>query len=146
MAGYSYQNSIRILPETSPFVGASFSWNIQDIFSNRRVVRQRRLQLEQAVEYREYTSKSTTAEVENAYRQLQESGELINVAAESVQFRKRNLGIEYDRQAAGLNTMSDVLDAEAEYAKAEADYYSAMVNYRVMMANLVMLTSDKAVR
>ena len=146
MAGYSYQNSIKILPETNPFIGASFSWNIQDIFSNRRVARQRRLQLEQAVEYREYASKSTAAEVENAYRQLQESGELINAAAESVQFRKRNLGIEYDRQAAGLNTMSEVLDAEAEYAKAEADYYSAMVNYRVMMANLIMLTSDKAVR
>lgn len=146
MAGYSYQNSIKILPENSSFVGASFSWNIQDIFSNRRVVKQRRLQLEQAVEYREYTSKNTTAEVENAYRQLQESGELINVVAESVRFRKRNLGIEYDRQVAGLNTMSDVLDAEAEYAKAEADYYSAMVNYCVMKANLVMLTSDKAVR
>lgn len=146
VAGYSYQNSIRILPETSPFVGASFSWNIQDIFSNRRVVKQRRLQMEQAVEYREYTLKNTTAEVENAYRQLLESGELINVTSESVRFRKRNLGIEYDRQAAGLNTMSDVLDAEAEYAKAEADYYSAMVNYRVMIANLIMLTSDKAVR
>lgn len=146
MAGYSYQNSIKILPENSPSVGASFSWNIQDIFSNRRVVKQRQLQLEQAVEYREYTSKSTVAEVENAYRQLLESGELINVTSESVRFRKRNLGIEYDRQAAGLNTMSDVLEAEAEYAKAEADYYSAMVNYRVMMANLVMLTSDKAVR
>ncbi len=146
VAGYSYQNSFKILPETSPFIGASFSWNIQDVFSNRRVVRQRQLQLEQAAQAREYTAKKTTAEVENAYRQLQESGELINVAAESVRFRKKNLEIEYDRQAAGLNTLTDVLDAEAEYAKAEADYYSAMVNFRVMMANLSMLTSDKVVR
>ena len=35
MAGYSYQNSIRILPETSPFVGASFSWNIRGYFQQQ---------------------------------------------------------------------------------------------------------------
>lgn len=143
MAGYNYQNSIEFLSKTNPFIGASFSWNLQDIFSNRKTVQQRQLQYEQAAEYREYAVKNTMAEVENAYRQLTESGDLIHVAAQSVNFRKRTLEIEYDRRDAGINTVTAVLEAEAEYAKAEADYYSAMVNYRVQMANLIMLTSPK---
>lgn len=139
IAGYNYQNSVSVFPDTNSFIGASFSWNIQDVFSNRHTVRQRRLQLQQAVEKREHTSRSTAADVEKAYRRLVESGEVTDVAAKAAQHGRRNLEVAYARQAAGLNTATDVLDAEAECAKSEADCYAAMAAMRVAMANLVML-------
>lgn len=143
MAAYSYQNSLKILPETNPFIGASLSWNIQDVFGNERVVKQRRLQYEQAEEHREYISRKVSSEIENAYRQLQESNELISVAYEAMRYQKENLSIEKNRYAAGLNTIVDVLNAEADHAKAESDYYSARVNYNVKLCDLFSLTENR---
>lgn len=144
MAGYAYQNSLSILSENNPYVGVSFSWNLQNLFGNSKVMKQRRLKHEQAVEYNEYVRKDITAKVEKAYRQLKETEHLMDVAAQAVDFQRHNLDIAYDKQDAGLNTRTDVLEAEAEFAKSEADYYAAKQSYLVTLADLRMLTSDTA--
>ncbi len=144
MAGYAYQNSLSILSENNPYVGISFSWNLQNLFGNSKVMKQRKLKHQQAVEYNEYVHKDIAAEVGKAYRQLKESEHLMEVAAQAVDFQRHNLDIAYDKQDAGLNTPTDVLEAEAEFAKSEADYYAAKQSYLITLANLRMLTSDTA--
>ena len=144
MAGYAYQNSLSILSENNPYVGISFSWNLQNLFGNSKVMKQRKLKHQQAVEYNEYVHKDIADEVGKAYRQLKESEHLMEVAAQAVDFQRHNLDIAYDKQDAGLNTPTDVLEAEAEFAKSEADYYAAKQSYLITLANLRMLTSDTA--
>lgn len=144
MAGYAYQNSLSILSENNPYVGISFSWNLQNLFGNSKVTKQRKLKHQQAVEYNEYVHKDIAAKVGKAYRQLKESEHLMEVAAQAVDFQRHNLDIAYDKQDAGLNTPTDVLEAEAEFAKSEADYYAAKQSYLITLADLRMLTSDTA--
>ena len=142
MAGYAYQNSISILSENNPYVGISFSWNLQNLFDNSKVMKQRKLKHQQAVEYNEYVRKDIAAKVEKAYRQLRESAHLMEVAAQAVDFQRHNLDIACDKLDAGLNTRTDVLEAEAEFAKSEADYYAAKQSYLITLADLRMLTND----
>ena len=144
MAGYAYQNSLSILSENNPYVGISFSWNLQNLFGNSKVMKQRKLKHQQAVEYNEYVHKDIADEVGKAYRQLKESEHLMEVAAQAVDFQRHNLDIAYDKQDAGLNTPTDVLEAEAEFAKSEADYYAAKQSYLITLANLRMMSSRRS--
>lgn len=146
MAGYNYQNSIKILSDHNPYIGVSFKWNIQDVFSNSKVMKQRKLKYGQAQENAEYMRRSVEAEVEKAYRKMQEAKRLIGVAEQTVGFRRRNLEMEYDKRDAGLNTQTDVLEFEAEFAKAEADFYAAKQSYMIAQADMRMLTAATTVR
>ena len=50
VAGYAYQLGNPVLPTNVQFVGINVKWNLQNIFSNKYVIRQREFQLKQAEE------------------------------------------------------------------------------------------------
>jgi outer membrane protein TolC len=143
MGGYTYQEGNILYPRHNPFIGARFQWNIQDLFSNRQVLNQRKLLQRQAEENEAYTRKQTSVAVEKAYRKMRQAEELIAVAEKAVNYRRQELKVAYDKRAAGLNTPINVMETEAAMAKAEADLYAAKQSHKVAVAELRMLTAAR---
>ena len=142
IAGYTYQEGNIIYPKNNPFVGVNFKWNLQDLFSNKQVLNQRRFLRQQAIENEAYTQKQISVDVEKAYRKMKQAERLITVAQKALTYRKEELKIEYDRKESGLNTPLKVLETEAATAKAEADLYGAKQSHRIALSELKILINN----
>lgn len=141
-AGYNYQEGNSIMPNSNPYVGASFRWNIQDIFSNKQVLSQRYYVQQQAEVNEAYIKEQTAVSIEKTYRKMKQAEELIAVARKAVDYRKAELKLKQDRKETGLGKPIDILETEAALAKSEADLYAAIMSYKVALAELKMLTEN----
>jgi len=142
IAGYSYQKGNPLLPSNNPFLGINLRWNIQDIFSNKGIMKQREFQVKQAEENIENTKEQVNNDIDKAYRKINQIRELISVAKKTVAFRKEEMKLEVDKQAAGLNVKTDLLNTKALLAKAEADMYAAQLSYTLAVLDLKFLTGQ----
>lgn len=140
VGGYTYQEGVTLYPESNTFIGVLMKWNIQDVFSNTYVEKQRLSLKKQAEENLANTQEQVSTDIEKASRKLNQSIELIALAKKVVDFRREDLKIQSDKHDAGMNLEADVLAAKAAMAKAESDYYAAQLNYRVASTDLKILT------
>ena len=143
IAGYNYQRGNSLLPETNPYIGASFKWNIQDIFSTSKQVAQRKIQYEQVKENNLFVKKQTNSEIDKSYRKLNQSIELVDLAKITLDYRKNDFELEKNKKAAGLCLPLDVLKSEFLLTEAKADYYEAKLNYIINFEELNNLTNLK---
>jgi len=135
-AGYYYQKGNPILPTTSPHIGISFRWNIQDLFSNYHSQRQREYQFKQSEQYVAYQQQLYTTDLDKAYRKLDQLKALMDVARKTVSYRNAELKVQQDRQSSGFNVTTSLLDAKSSLSKAEADFYAAQLSYLYAAAEL----------
>jgi outer membrane protein TolC len=142
IGGYTYQKGTVIYPENNAYIGASLKWNFQDILSNHAIQKQRFFLREQAEENLANTREQMERDLAKAYRKLKQSEDLINAAGRAVKYRREDLRIKQDRRIAGLNTETELLEAEAAMAKAESDLFSAQMNYRIVLSELKILTGS----
>jgi len=142
VGGYFYQSGNPLLPASNPFVGVNLKWNLQDIFSNKEIQKQRQFQLKQAEVNLLNAQQQVNNNIEKAYRKIGHSQELIVVAQKAVAYQKEGLKIQEDKQAAGLNVKTDWLNAKSHLAKAEADLYSAQLGYLLAVSELKKLTGQ----
>jgi len=140
VGGYVYQKGNSLYPENNTFIGASFKWNIQDMFSNTYIKKQRIYLKEQAEENIINTKEQVNVDVDKAYRRLSQSAELILVAKKVVDYRREDFKIQADKRSSGLSVESDYLTAKAVLAKAKSDLFSAQLNYRIAYTDLQILT------
>jgi len=143
IGGYAHQYGNAIMPADNPFIGVSLKWNLQDIFSNKQITRQRQYQLRQAEENIAYTQQQVSNDIEKAYRKINQAKALIAVAQKAVTYRKEELKIQEDKQAAGLNMKTDLLNTKSLLAKAEADMYASELSYLMAISDLKLLTGQK---
>ncbi|PRY53073.1 outer membrane protein TolC [Arcticibacter pallidicorallinus] len=146
IAGYTYQQGNILYPTNNPFAGLNFKWNIQDLFANKQVLNQRSLQLQQAKENEANALEQLQADVEKAVRKISQAEALVNAAQKVLNFRRQELKVQLDKQAAGLNVLADVLSTRSTVAKAEADLYGALLNYRLAQSELNTLTKGETLR
>ncbi|MEP6596613.1 MAG: TolC family protein [Ginsengibacter sp.] len=142
VAGYSYQKGNPLLPSNNPFLGVNLRWNIQDIFSNKQIIKQREFQVKQAEENIANTKEQVDNNIDKAYRKISQIRDLIGVAKKAVAFRKEEMKLEEDKRAAGLNLKTDLLNTKALLAKAEADMYAAQLSYTLAVLDLKFLTGQ----
>jgi len=142
VGGYSYQYGNPILPSNIPFLGVNLKWNVQDIFSNKQVLKQRQFQLKQAEEYIQYTQQQVNNDIEKTYRKIEQSKQLIAVAQKALFYQKEAFKLQEDKQAAGLNVKTDLLNAKSSLAKSEADMYAAQLSYLIAVSDLKILTGQ----
>jgi outer membrane protein len=142
IAGYTYQKGNKIFPEQNPFVGATLKWNVQDLLLNRQLVNQRRSQFLQSQEQAALMEKQVTADLEKTTRKLSHARALIEVARKAVTYRSQELKIQQNKQANGLNTVSEVLNTKALLAKSEVDLLAAQLNYRMVISELRTLRGE----
>jgi outer membrane protein TolC len=139
VGGYVYQRGNSVMPNNNPFAGINLKWNIQDVLSNRHVVKQRQFQSQQANENLTNTREQLNTDLNKTYNRIIQSKNLITVAQKAVGFRSEALKIQLDKDDAGLNTKVDVLGAKASLAKSEADLYAAQLSYRLALSDLNIL-------
>ena len=139
VGGYVYQRGNSVVPNNNPFAGINFKWNIQDVLSNRHVVKQRKIQSQQATENLANTREQLNTDVDKTYNKIIQSKNLIAVAQKAVNFRKEALKIQLDKDDAGLNTKVDILNAQSSLAKSQADLYAAELSYRLAVSELNIL-------
>ncbi|HEY0608856.1 MAG TPA: TolC family protein [Chitinophaga sp.] len=142
VGGYSYQYGNPIFPSHIPFVGVNLKWSLQDVFSNKQIVKQRQFQLKQAEENIQYTQQQMNNEIEKAYRKIEQSQALIAVAQKALFYQKEAYKLQEDKQAAGLNVKTDLLNAKSLLAKSEADMYAAQLSYLIAVSDLKILTGQ----
>lgn len=142
VAGYSHQYGNPVLPANNPTLGINMKWNLQDIFSNKHIIRQRKFQLKQSEENIVNTQEQVNNEIEKSYRKVNHTQALITVAQKTVVYRKEELKLQEDKQQAGLNVKTDMLNARSLLAKAEADMYSAQLSYLITVSDLKLLTGQ----
>jgi len=142
IGGYSYQFGNPILPAHIPFVGVNFKWGLQEIFSNKQVLKQRQFQLKQAEENIRYTQQQMNNDIEKAYRKIEQSQALIAVAQKALFYQQEAYKLQEDKQAAGLNVKTDLLNAKSLLAKSEADMYAAQLSYLIAISDLKILTGQ----
>ncbi|MCF6405677.1 TolC family protein [Chitinophaga filiformis] len=142
VGGYSYQYGNAILPSHIPFLGVNLKWNVQDVFSNKQVLKQRQFQLKQAEENIQYTQQQVDNDIAKAYRKISQSQALIAVAQKALFYQKEAFKLQEDKQAAGLNVKTDLLNAKSSLAKSEADMYAAQLSYLIAVSDLKILTGQ----
>jgi outer membrane protein len=142
LGGYSYVFGDAILPANNPYLGVSLKWNIQDIFSNRKIVKQRQFQLKESEENILNTQQTVNNDIEKAYRKINQSRALIAVTQKVVFYQKEERKLQEDKQAAGLNVKTDLLNTKSLLAKSEADMYAAQLSYLVAVSDLKILTGQ----
>lgn len=142
VGGYIYQSGNSILPTNNPFVGVSLKWNLQDLYSNKAIERQRRAQARQAEENIAGTRQQLTADVEKAYRKVNESLALIGVARKAATYRRQEMKLLEDKHAAGLVLKQELLSARSQLARSESDLYAAELSYRIAVSDLIFLTGQ----
>ena len=111
VGGYFYQTGNSVFPNNNPFAGINFQWNIQNVFANRHVVKQRELLSKQANENLANTHEQLNTDVNKAYNKIIQIKNLIAVAQKAAYYRKEELKIQLDKSASGLNTKVEVLNA-----------------------------------
>ncbi|WP_064196265.1 MULTISPECIES: TolC family protein [Emticicia] len=136
VTGYAYQSGNPLAPANNPFIGVNLKWNLQDLYANKQIQKQRALQMKQAEENIDYTQEQLLYEIEKAYRKAQQSKSLINVAEKALKYRQEELKLQEDKQLAGMNLKTDILATKAVLAKAEADVYAAKLAYLIALSDL----------
>lgn len=140
IAGYTYQTGNILYPTTNPYAGASLRWNIQDMFSNKQVLKQRHFLLQQAETNIANTREQVTNDITRTQRRINQAAALIAVAQKAVNYRKEELKLQHDKNEAGLNIAADILQTKSQLAKAEADLLAAQLSYRLAGSDLKILT------
>lgn len=140
--GYAHQFGNALIPVNNTFIGLSLKWDLQSIFSNKQITRQRQFGLKQAEEHFINTELQVSNDIKKAYRKIDQAQALIAVAQKSVTYRQEELKIQQDKQTAGLNKLTDLLNTKALLAKARADMYTAQLSYRMAISDLKILTGQ----
>lgn len=142
IGGYYLQQGNPILPTNSPYLGISLRWNIQDIFSNRQVQNQRFFQLKQAEENMAYTKQQVNSDLEKGWRKIKQTDAMIGTAEKLVGFRRAALKEQMDRQSAGLDIKTAMLETRSQLAEAEAGLYAAKLSSVIARSELRSLTGQ----
>lgn len=120
--------------------GAFLRWNIQDLFSNKQVLKQRQFLLQQAETNITNTREQVTNDIARTQRRINQAAALIAVAQKAVTYREEEMKLQEDKSDAGLNIAADILQTKSQLAKAEADLLAAQLSYRLAQSDLKILT------
>lgn len=133
---HTYQNGVPFVPHNNDTFGLKMNWNIFDWGKRKDSVRERQLQLLQAKENLQRLESNVATEIQKAYRKVERSKSMIDVATEALSLRKETQRINKDQLSLGLIQLSQYAETEAATAKAESDLLQAKLGYELAIAEL----------
>jgi multidrug efflux pump subunit AcrB/outer membrane protein TolC len=133
---YTYQNGVPFLTNNIGVFGVKMTWDIFDWGKKRDVVAQRKEQLAQANENLHRVKNQIEVGVDKAYRKLEQTRRLIDVARESLVLQKENLRIKSDGIKTGTATEAQYATAVASVKNAEYEELQALLGYYLAVADL----------
>ena len=135
-ARHVYQDGSPFIAGNIGMFGLQMTWDIFDWGNRRGLVGQRRAQLTQAEENRKRIGQQITVEITKAYRKLELTRNMLDVATETLKLQRENQRLTADRVKAGTATSVRLAEAVAAVRKAELDELRTALGYRLALAEL----------
>ena len=112
------------------------TWDIFDWGKRRGVVGQRDAQLTQAEENLRRVTDRVAVDVDKAYRKLEQSDQMITVAAEALALQKESERLNRNQFQAGVISAAKNEQAAATTGKAELDALEARLAHELALAEI----------
>jgi outer membrane protein TolC len=135
-AKYGYQDGAPFLEKNIGIFGAELTWNIFDWGKRKGEIGQRVAQQSQAEENLARIDKRIGIEIDKAYRKLDRSKQMVDVARESLSLCRENARLSENGIKAGTVTTAKHAEAVAALRKAEMEELQAALQYRLAGAEL----------
>ena len=135
-AGYNYHN---LLDNNHSFamVFATVSLPISDWWGGSHAIKRKKIAQQQAEEQLADNSELLKIRMQNAWNNVEESRQQLQIAQHSIEQAEENLRLNRDYYRAGTSKMSDLLEAQLLYQQsldrrtdAYADYQNKLLEYR----------------
>lgn len=135
-AGYNYHN---LLDNDHSFamVFATVSVPISDWWGGSHAIKRKKIAQQQAEEQLVDNSELLKIRMQNAWNNVEESGQQLQIAQRSIEQAEENLRLNRDYYKAGTSKMGDLLEAQLLYQQsldrrtdAFADYQNKLLEYR----------------
>jgi len=136
VASHTYQHGAAFLEPTMWAAGVQLTWNIFDWGSRSGVVGARRAQLIQAEANVKRLEDGITVEIAKAYRKLERTRQIVDLASEAVVLHKENERLSGERMKAGVIKKAQYAESVAAAKRAEWDELQADLGYRLVKADL----------
>jgi outer membrane protein TolC len=133
---YTYQDGVPFLTNHIGTFGIMMSWNIWDWGKRSGVVGQRKAQLTQAEENLQRLKDRITVETEKAYRKLELSKSMVDVAREALALRRERQRLSANQLKAATTSYAKHAETVAAVKKAESDELQAILGYELARAEL----------
>jgi multidrug efflux pump subunit AcrB len=143
-ARYTYQDGVPFVENNIGTFGVRMTWDIFDWGGRSGVVGQRRAQLNQARESLKRIEQRITVEISKAYRKLELTRTMLDVATEALKLQRENQRLSADRVKAGTTTRLRHAESVAAVRKAELDELQAELGYRLALAELDRIAGSSA--
>lgn len=135
-ATHIYQHGSPFVADNVGMFGMKMTWNLFDWGNRTGIIGERKAQLSQAEENVKRIEQHVNVEVAKAYRKLEQTRTLLDVATEALELQKENRRLVSDRVKAGTATDAKHAEAVAAVRKAEVDELQAKLGYRLALVEL----------
>lgn len=135
-AKYGYQDGAPFVDKSVGVFGAELTWNIFDWGKRKGDIGQRVAQQTQAEENLARIDKRLGIDIDKAYRKLERSKQMMDVAREALSLSRENARLSENGIKAGTVTTAKHADAVAALKKAEMEELQASLQYRLAQADL----------
>jgi outer membrane protein TolC len=135
-AQHIYQNGVPFLSRNNGAVGLKMDWEVFDFGKRRQTVAERESELAAAEENLQHVRNQVAVQVEKAYRKVDRSQKMIEVAEQGLAARREVVRLNGDQFDAGVIVKASYEDSGAKLAKSEADLLQAQLGYRLAKAEL----------
>ena len=135
-AGYNYHNLME-KDHSFAMVFATVSVPISDWWGGSHAIRRKKIEQQKAEEQLADNSELLKIRMQNAWNNVQEAYQQLQLAQRSIEQSEENLRLNRDYYRAGTSKMSDLLEAQLLYQQAldrrtdaYADYHNKLLEYR----------------
>ena len=135
-AGYNYHNLMET-DHSFAMVFATVSVPISDWWGGSHAIRRKKIEQQKAEEQLADNSELLKIRIQNAWNNVQEAYQQLQLAQHSIEQSEENLRLNRDYYRAGTSKMSDLLEAQLLYQQAldrrtdaYADYHNKLLEYR----------------
>src|SRR6185369_13058648 len=139
-ARHGYQDGVAFLPKNIGIFGAELTWNIFDWGKRKGEIGQRVAQQSQAEENLTRIDKRIGIDIDKAYRKLERSKQMMDVAREALSLSKENARLSETGIKAGTVTSAKHAETVAALRRAEMREMQASLQYRLADSELRKIT------
>ena len=141
-ARQTYQSGVPFVAHNFGTFGLQMSWNVFDWGKRKGVIGERDAQLTQAEENLHRIADRIAVDVEKAYRKLERTQMMVDVAREALALRREAERISGDQLKAGVTSNAKNADAEAATRGAEVDELGARLSYELALAEIARIAGS----
>ena len=135
-AANTYQDGASVLKHNVGTFGVTMKWDIWDWGKRNSVIGERSAQLSQARENLHRLNDEVTVELDKAYRKLEDTKSMMDVAREALALQRERLRLVSDQIKTSTASYAKYNEAVAAVKKAESNELQARLSYEIAIADL----------